>query len=75
MSNYETFTEIIEDVGGPVLLAASIDRSRQVVDMWSSRNSIPGWAWVKISEFAATRDIDVTVENMALIADKQQETK
>ncbi len=75
MSNYETFTEIVIDVGGPVLLAASINRSREVVDNWLSRNSIPGWAWVKVSEFAETRGIEITVENRAQIADKQQEAK
>jgi len=75
MSNYKSFTEIIKDVGGATLLAATIDKPRQLVHAWLKRNSIPGWAWVKVSEFAATRDIEVTVENMAQIADKQRDEK
>jgi len=75
MSDYKSFTDIVIALGGASKLAAGIDEPPGRVQNWSQRNSMPSHAWWKTSQFAATRDIEVTVENMAQIADKQRDEK
>jgi len=74
-SDFESYTEIIKAMGGARKLEAGINQPPGRVQNWSYRNRMPNYAWWPTYQYGLSLDprVVATVENMALIADKQKE--
>jgi hypothetical protein len=63
-----SFRQLIDDWGGSAEMAADIGASVWAIKKWHQRDSIPSEWWLAIVSSAPVRNLDVTLEALALFA-------
>ena len=61
----QTTEAIIEKLGGPSVLARSLDRPVATVSAWKHRKSIPSKYWPQLIAHASSIGVDLTYEALA----------
>ena len=69
VSVMQSFSDIIDRLGGSTALARALDRPAGTVRQWRNRNSVPAWQWSRLVSVARARGLtSVTPEALAEIA-------
>ncbi len=64
----ESFTEVIDELGGTEKLASALNKKYPTVAAWKQRDSIPGEFWADVAALPKAREVGLTVEGLAKIA-------